>query len=146
MGNCEKLKWNRKRLGMSQKDFAEKVGLSVATIGRLEQDEMNWEVVTDETFDKIANEFDNDHSWKIRRPEKNDTIVEKKTEQNDERKNDITKQSVCMLIKKDDKDITQQDTMTFVLVKFAYEGMKESKTHDEFIANINLLKRIIRDY
>lgn len=74
------------------------------------------------------------------------TLLSKKKEQNDERKNDITKQSVCMLIKKDDKDITQQDTMTFVLVKFAYEGMKESKTHDEFIANINLLKRIIRDY
>ena len=145
MGNCEKLKWNRKRLGMSQKDFAKKVGLSVATIGRLEQDEMHWEVVTDETFDKIANAFDNNNSWRIRRPEKSDTIVEK-TEQNDECKNVITKQSVCMLIKKDDNDMTEQDMMTLTLVKFAYEGMKESKTHDEFIANINLLKRIIRDY
>ena len=44
-GNCTKLKWNRKRLGLTQKQFAEKVGLHVMTINKLERDETAWAVM-----------------------------------------------------------------------------------------------------
>ena len=48
MGNCERLKWNRRKMRLTQKELANKAGLSSATIGRLEQDETHWEIITDE--------------------------------------------------------------------------------------------------
>ena len=53
MGNCVKLKWNRKRLGMTRKAFADHVGLSEETIRRLETDETVWATMRAETADKI---------------------------------------------------------------------------------------------
>ena len=58
MGNCERLKWNRRKMKLSQSELAEKAGLSSATIGRLERDETRWEFITDETFDKLTRVFE----------------------------------------------------------------------------------------
>ncbi len=65
MGRCARLKFNRRKLGLSQKEFAERVGLSVGTISRLETDETTWETIQDSTFDKINSIFESERLCRI---------------------------------------------------------------------------------
>lgn len=65
MGRCARLKFNRKKMCLSQKEFAEKVGLSVGTISRLELDETAWETIQDQTFDKINSIFESERLGRI---------------------------------------------------------------------------------
>lgn len=53
MGRCERLKWNRRKLGLSQKELAEKLGVCQATISRLERDETVWTTMRDTTSDAV---------------------------------------------------------------------------------------------
>lgn len=63
MGRCEKLKWNRRKLGMTQKDLADKIGISVSTISKLETDETAWATVRDTTDDVISDIIHKLGSW-----------------------------------------------------------------------------------
>lgn len=54
MGRCEKLKWNRRKLGMTQKELADKIGVCVSTISKLETDETAWATIHDSTEDAIC--------------------------------------------------------------------------------------------
>lgn len=71
-GNCTKLKWNRKRLGLTQKQFGDKVGLSVMTINKLEKDETAWSTLQDSIVDKIMSFYSSMASWQ---PERADKVV-----------------------------------------------------------------------
>ena len=53
MERCERLKWNRRKLGLSQKELAEKLGVCQATISRLERDETVWTTMRDTTSDAV---------------------------------------------------------------------------------------------
>ena len=71
-GNCTKLRWNRRRLGLSQGEFAKKVGLTQPTISKLERDETAWAVMKTETVDKIMEFYASMTSWQ---PERADKII-----------------------------------------------------------------------
>lgn len=63
MGRCDRLKWNRKKLGMSQQDLANKIGVSVSTISKLETDETAWATIRDTTEDAVSDVFRSLGSW-----------------------------------------------------------------------------------
>lgn len=63
MGRCERLKWNRRKLGLTQKELADKIGIGVTTIYKLETDETAWSTIRDATDDAISNMFRDLGSW-----------------------------------------------------------------------------------
>lgn len=63
MGRCERLKWNRRKLGLTQKELADKIGIGVTTIYKLETDETAWSTIRDATDDAISNIFRDLGSW-----------------------------------------------------------------------------------
>ena len=63
MGRCERLKWNRRKLGMTQEELAKKVGVSQKTISNLETDETAWASMRDSTTDGIYNTLRELASW-----------------------------------------------------------------------------------
>ena len=42
--------------------------------------------------------------------------------------------------------LTKNDQKTYTLIEFAFEGLRDSENHDEFMANIKMLKRILDKY
>ena len=150
MGNCAKLKWNRKRLGLTQKQFAEKVGLHVLTIAKLEKDETAWATILPSTEDKIYSFYEGMNSWQ---PERADKVIR---EINDEleTEQEVIKEEIVMVPEPvvvnepvhNENSLNKDDEKTLILIEFAFEGLKESKTHEDFVANINMMKRIIKQY
>lgn len=63
MGRCERLKWNRRKLGLTQKELADKIGIGVTTIYKLENDETAWSTIRDTTDDAISNMLSDLGSW-----------------------------------------------------------------------------------
>lgn len=63
MGRCERLKWNRRKLGLTQKELADRIGIGVTTIYKLETDETAWSTIRDSTDDVISNIFRDLGSW-----------------------------------------------------------------------------------
>ena len=149
MGNCAKLKWNRKRLGMSQKEFAVKVGLCVNTITKLETDETAWNTIRGETEDKICAMFDSMASWQ---PENAKDIMEitRSTESKPEGEEKIEESrprvTYRTYIEKLEDKLTKEDEKALILIEFAYEELSRAKTHEDFTASINMLKRIVDKY
>lgn len=80
IGNCTKLRWNRRRLGLSQAEFAKKVGVSQATISTLERDETAWATLQDNTVDKILSFYSSMSSWQ---PERADKVIREINETSD---------------------------------------------------------------
>lgn len=151
MGNSERLKWNRQKLGLSQKELARKAGLSIATIGRLEQDETRWDVITAETFDKITGVFDNTNAWPFI---KRDTVIaDTEVEYTDESKEELRK-SIAVAFGFEEEEMDEQkkvydnkeDKATLELLEFAFEGLKEAESHEDFTANVKLMKRILNRF
>lgn len=79
-GNCQKLKWNRRRMKLSQKEFAEKAGLCAATIVKLENDESAWSTIKADTVDKIYAMFDSMASYQ---PEDFKAVIEETKSEDD---------------------------------------------------------------
>ena len=150
MGNCVKLKWNRRRLGMSQKAFADACGVSVGTIGRLETDETAWATIRAETEDRICAMFESMSSWQPERADKvlqdinNDTYLEHsdKPEVVVEYKPVVREEIVLEA----NRDLTGHDKKTLSLMQFAYSGLLECATHEDFAANMKIIKRIVEQY
>ena len=44
------------------------------------------------------------------------------------------------------KKADDNNAKTLVLLQFAFEGLKESETHEDFKANLKLIKRIVDSY
>ena len=153
MGNCAKLKWNRRAKGLSQKEFADLVGVSVGTISRLELDESAWLTVRPETEEKIVSQFTSPSSWKLDEKDIHRGLKEigKELEEKVETEVDdkvITEKTPITIIEpvKVHNGLTKDDEKTLSLIEFAYEGLSQAKTHEDFIANINLIKRIVKGY
>lgn len=149
-GNCAKLRFNRRRLGLTQKKFAELVGLNVMTISKLERDETAWLTVKSETVDKIMAQYDSMASWQpdeeaVRRevlgldePEIKDPIV--KEVKIVEPEPEVIEEPVHI-----DGDLTDKDQQILEFVNFACEKLNKSKSHEDFVTNIDILKRIIKN-
>lgn len=155
MGQCAKLKWNRKKLNMTQKQFAEAAGLDVGTINKLENDETAWLTVRRETEDKIYKMFEGNGSvWDMKPAEVKETITIDKTEEPKKMLiSEVTQEMVDDMMAKKEKPVkkvhnglSEQDKKTLTLIEFAYEGLAEAVTHEEFVANLNMIKRIIKKY
>lgn len=63
MGKCEKLKWNRRKLGLTQEDLSKKIGISANTISKLERDETAWAFIKDDTADAVYDILTKLGSW-----------------------------------------------------------------------------------
>lgn len=147
MGNCAKLKWNRKRLGLTQEEFAKKAGVAIGTISRLEHDETAWLTVRNETEDKIYALFDSMDSWQPSDFKAGTVIQEIHTEiENQKDIMKVTQEEVVVQRESENSQLNKHDQKTFTLIEFAYEGLKESETHEDFAANIKMLKRILDKY
>lgn len=146
MNRSNNLKWRRKEAGLSRREFANIAGVSMGTVGRLESDETTWDTMQDGTTDKILNALES-------LSKRDDKVVEPVVEETDEVEElvsdcDQAKVSKWVMEMKqyEEDQLTKADTKTMILVEFAYEGLTEAKTHSEFIANVKLLKRILKDY
>ena len=157
MGMCEKLKWNRKRLMMTQKEFGDMVGLSATTICKLERDETAWGVIQADTADKIASHFEKMSSWQ---PERADKVLREINEDVEDYVNvngiddipvnlpiTITPATVEYgMSVNSSNDMTREDLETLTLMEFGFEGLFESTKHEEFVANMNIIRRIVNKY
>ena len=145
MGNCERLKWNRRKMKLSQSELAEKAGLSSATIGRLERDETRWEFITDETFDKLTMVFEEIQGFAfVKVHELNSSNIEESEETiNVEEEKPKMEET---LVEVEEKKADDNNAKTLVLLQFAFEGLKESETHEDFKANLKLIKRVVDSY
>ena len=130
---------------LSQSELAEKAGLSSATIGRLERDETRWEFITDETFDKLTRVFEEIQGFAfVKVHESNSTNIEESEETiNVEEEKPKMEE---MLVEVEEKKADDNNAKTLVLLQFAFEGLKESGTHEDFKANLKLIKRIVDSY
>ena len=130
---------------LSQSELAEKAGLSSATIGRLERDETRWEFITDETFDKLTRVFEEIQGFAfVKVHESNSTNIEESEETiNVEEEKPKMEET---LVEVEEKKADDNNAKTLVLLQFALEGLKESETHEDFKANLKLIKRIVDSY
>lgn len=136
MNNCIRLKEVRTNLGLSQRELGKKLGLSNWTISKLESDETKWRAMAPSTTDKINSLFDGTFEYDSEKEETN--VIEEE--------NVIIEPIVIHTQQLKDNSLNDLDNKTLTLIEFAYEGLMDSKTVKEFIANINMLKRILNKY
>lgn len=148
MGNCERLKIARRDMKLSQREFADKVGVSIGTIQRLEQDETTWDTLQDGTFDKVMKGLEDRGSWLKR---KQAIEPEKKKLTFDDLPKDVTIGSeeatrILMTFNKPEEKKESKDAKTLEMLEFVMEGLRESETHEEFTANLKIMKRILKKF
>lgn len=147
MKNTVKLKFNRRRLGMTQKAYAEYVGLSVQTIGRLETDETAWAGMRAETVDKIYATFEPmknyqpDNAGKVLQ-EINDSVEEETTVSEENTKPAMI---VCEAVIKDE-GLSTKDKKTLTMLTFLYEELTSVENHLEFVHTMKMINKIVSNY
>lgn len=148
MKNCMKLKFNRRSLKMSQKEFAEYVGLSVGTIGRLETDETAWATLRAETVDKIYATFQPMKNYQPERPDKilkeinSDDNMESAIAEEKEKETAVV---VCEAIIKDE-GLTTKDKKTLSMLTFLYEELNDVENHAEFVHTMKMISKVVSNY
>ena len=144
MKRCERLKAARIALGLSQKEFAKLVGLSHYTMWKLENDETSWAVMTAPSVDKIDAFFERYETGSLTEsvPANSELTMHDDSTVVDE----VIEPVVDVEFKIVSSNLTQIDLKSLTLIEFTYESLSEAKTHDEFVANINMLRRILAKY
>lgn len=153
MTKCQKLKWYRKKLRLSQRQLGEKIGLCVATVVKLENDETAWATLKQSTVDKIMAFYDsvNTSDWTFNKEEAKkqlaeirETIIEPAVEEvtTVEPEPEVVEEKP---IHNEDSDLSDKDRQLMKYVEFACENLKSSKSHEEFVTGIDILKRIIEN-
>ena len=178
--NCKRLRSKREEMGLSQKAFAQHVGLSVQTIYQLERDEARWGTMADETVEKIYGCF-NETAFS-RKDSKEETKQERKKfgnwsdalivnedgsvtvdgeyvkekSEKEESKSDLVEivedpkalkpipELMIKHIVDESDELTNKDRQLMKYVEFACCQLKESKSHEDFETNIDILTRIIK--
>lgn len=143
MERCKRLRAARKNLGLTQREFAELIGLSNFTIFKLEKDETAWAVMQDTTVDKIEAFYDLYTTGELTNSK---PICEEPKKLEEPTVIAMPEPVVEVETKNVSDDLTQLDEKTLTLIEFTYENLKEAKSHEEFVANISLLKRILAKY
>ena len=140
------LKWTRRNKGLTQQQVADAIGLSNQMISKLELDHKCWKGLSVETKAKFNEFFEGAKGWEPLElePTKDESEnTEKKVEEKPKTEKPIKRESK---IEKNDNKLTEDDDKILTLIEFAYEGLSESSTRNEFEANINMLKRILKKY
>ena len=156
-GNCQKLKWNRRRLGLSQKEFAEKAGLCAATIVKLENDESAWATIKADTVDKIYSMFDSMASYQpsdfkvVMEDTKTEELVDPKAlvmlsgsasvnyEETNTAKPNKKESSVIH-----SEGLSVDDKALLKLINVTHFGLNAAKSHEEFMVHVRLLKKLLK--
>ena len=136
MNNCIRLKEVRTNLGLSQRELGKKLGLSNWTICKLENDETSWRAMKKSTVDKINSLFDGSFE-NVSIKEATNVIEEERI---------ISEPIIIHTQQLKDNSLNDLDKKTVTLIEFTYEGLMDYKTGKEFIANMNMLKRILNKY
>lgn len=147
------LKWNRTEYGLSQKKLADLAGVSQYTIHRLENDTTAWLTVRPTTEDKLwsaLERFASEQKEEVAKAYKELTgelKVEPKVVEKEEKKSvwpteSITYEQAVEMISK----LPKKDEKTLTLLTTIWKWLNESKTHEEFAENINMMKCIIDQY
>lgn len=141
MNRSERLKTKRVEDGLSQAALAKKLGMSPNTINYLETDETRWGTMYTKTVDKINRYLDGTIEEMV-------TIIPAKRTSDYIDSERIDEQPVMVICKSKDNDdlLTENDKKTLTLIEFTYEGLSDSKTHEDFVANVNMIKRILKKY
>lgn len=155
VNSATQMRWVRHSLGLSQKKFADEIGLNVLTIGKLERDHTAWATIMPSTVDKIQAYYE---SLSRKRPDDNEIkeIIDDLRGGFDEQKSEEPVEEVKVVepepevvIEKpvihNDSDLTDKDRQLMKYVEFACGNLRESKSHEEFVTGIDILKRIIKN-
>lgn len=138
MSKAKKLQWNRRAKGMNVKEFAKLVELSPLTIERLEKDDMYWCILKPEEEERIYSHYQSMASWQPTKEEAKNVIQAIKDDE--EEPAEVIEEKP---IRKSISELEVDDEEILTLLEFAYEGLKESTTHEEFEANLKIIKRIV---
>ena len=140
------LKWCRREKGMTQQALGDAVGLNANTIYKLESNHEVWNGLKDTTKEKLNTFFEGTKYWvplemkfSMPEPTKTEEVIKVEPVTND-------KPTEVHQIQYVANQVAPTDIKALTLIEFAYEGLQESKTHEDFVANINMLKRIISKY
>ena len=127
---------------ISQKELSEAVGISERMINKLEHDEDLWKTMRSSNREKLNEYFKNTRGWEPLEVESGffdpDKLINKETVE-------IVKEEP-KIIENEINQLTEIDAKALTLIEFAYEGLSESDSHTDFIANINMLKRILKKF
>jgi transcriptional regulator with XRE-family HTH domain len=155
MDKCKKLQWYRKKLRLSQQGLAHRVGLNVNTIIKLEKDETAWTTLRQTTVDKIMDFYDsvNKGDWEFDKEVAKKQLAEIKetVESTEEPVEEVVEPEPVIEIKTepvvidDSSDLTYKDRTLMKYVEFACGNLHNSKSHEEFITNVDILRRIIEN-
>lgn len=141
MGQCVKLKWNRKNnLKMSTREYAKLVEADQTTINKLECDEEYWDKIPETLRDRIYATFKpmaavSKAVETVNEVEESLAKTEEKIEQLESSVREVKKNG-----------LNEQNEKTLTLVEFIFEELKNSKKHSDFKANIGLLNRALSKY
>lgn len=132
------LKWSRREKQLTQKQLADDIGVSPKLIGRLELESSEWEKLDEASINKLNDIFDGTKYWNLVESnsievERLDIPIENKPEERIE-------------VHKPCNKLTKDDIKILTLIEFAYEGLRESQKHEDFVVNVNLIKRILNKY
>ena len=148
-GNCKKLQFNRKRLGLSQKEFAELVGVSTGTIYRLEKDETAWAVTRSSTIDKIMAQYESMASYQPDKEAERKYVLGIISEDEYKSVAEVKEEPEVVEEVKEPEihidSLTDKDRQIMKYIEFACANLRESKTHEDFETNVKVLKRIIKN-
>lgn len=149
MGMCAKLRWNRRQLGLSQKEFAEKAGVCQATISRLERDETQWSVMQPETVDRIYAMFEGVDVWDTSKFQSvrainsdEDPVVDETVAIKPEPV--VVKEEPIVVIEEPESTLSAKDLADLELLEFVFKRVRRSGNHEEFIDNIKLMRKIAK--
>lgn len=148
MGNCARLKLARRDMKLSQQQFADKVGVSVGTIQRLEQDETTWDTLQDSTFDKVMKGLEDRGSW-LKQRQQAEPVKKKLTFDDIPEGTTIGAEEatrILMNFNKTEEKKDNKDAKTLEMLEFVMEGLRESESHEEFAANLKIMKRILKKF
>lgn len=146
MNKSVMLKWSRRDKKLSQKKLAEEIGISENIISRLELSSSEWNKLDESTKSKLNEFFEGCKYWEslVGEPDIEDASNFVEIDAVEESKE--TKSSLDYKIQYSDDMITKYDVKVLTLIEFAYEGLCDSKTHEDFKANVDLIKRILKKY
>ena len=149
MGMCAKLRWNRRQLGLSQKEFAEKAGVCQATISRLERDETQWAVMQQDTVDRIYAMFEGVNVWDTSKFQsvkamnsEDDPVVEEPVVTKPEPV--VVEEKPVEVIKEPEPTLSAEDMANLELLEFVFRRVSKSGSHEEFVNNIKLMRKIAK--
>ena len=143
---CVMLKWARREKHETQEQVANAIGISAKTISNLELRHESWDSLKNSTKEKLNEYFKGVKYWE---PLEIGTDISEPTGIFEETKEEIVEEKPKKTTKPNkikDNSLTDIDIKMLTLIEFAFEGLNESSSHTEFIANINLIKRILKKF